>query len=556
MGFLSHRFAEPEHGAPIKDDGGNAITEAFDAKYHGYPSRGDFSSNVDHYPHAISTPLPVPYEHLDFLAHRFTEIEHGAPTKDDGGNAFSPEGFDPESNMSTSASGISPRFLRQDDQDNKVDASQFDQSFFQNRLRNSSFITTPTSAADVRYNLNEFRRTMPSDENTDNMPGATSANYADAGPIQTEGTMNRIDQSYTNDGDGLNKDMDTTGTTGSENCMESSQGVDASGMNTVDAGIYERNRDYAQDNLLKDCFSKGPESTQKTSTDQPITCDFNPHKERSDDNMTDGLDSTAGNIQVSSVHPYTSKNHGMFDASEVKDLKNNVSSMNAINQSSTTGNIGQTVDIGATSAGLGAAGTVITDYENQTPNDKDQHPGSTTKVPSQNNQDRSTGDTTISANKMVNKLKTNTNVSRFKDDDMTDQQSDNRGESISANEIISQLKDILTKVQKNPEYQQAISSILSLFNDWGERLKSGDNDAMDRRRSSAVSVSEQKEYYTAVASREAKTIIEDWAQGKPLDPLIEQVMDLASKLKKDGNLQELYKKVINHINTLLAQHSY
>lgn len=116
-------------------------------------------------------------------------------------------------------------------------------------------------------------------------------------------------------------------------------------------------------------------------------------------------------------------------------------------------------------------------------------------------------------------------------------------DSVSTDELISKLKEIVTSIQKNPEYQEAISTLFSLFGVWGQKMKNGTG-GMDRRRSSAVDVPEQAEYYRNIATFEAKTIIEDWAQGKSLDPILQQFYHISNKLKHDDDLRKLSDKVI------------
>lgn len=115
-------------------------------------------------------------------------------------------------------------------------------------------------------------------------------------------------------------------------------------------------------------------------------------------------------------------------------------------------------------------------------------------------------------------------------------------DSSSIDELVSRLKEIVTSIQKKPEYQEAISTLFNLFGVWGKKMRTGDG-GMDRRRSSAVSIPEQAEYYRNVATFEAKTIIEDWAQGKSLDPILQQLSRLSNKLKQDESLKQLSGKV-------------
>lgn len=185
-------------------------------------------------------------------------------------------------------------------------------------------------------------------------------------------------------------------------------------------------------------------------------------------------------------------------------------------------------EIGSTSGlgvGTGAAAAISTasNREQQTQEGK-----------TQTSSDLPNKDTRISANAIVNKMKqkTGTDGEVAKDEGGQD--------SISANEIISKLKEILITVQKNPEYQEAMSTLMYLFGTWGDRIKTG---KMDRRRSSAVPVPEQNEYYKTTAAHEAKTIIEDWAQGKSLDPILQQFSEVSTKLKQDDTLKNLMKKV-------------
>ncbi|KAI8333214.1 hypothetical protein BD560DRAFT_306242, partial [Blakeslea trispora] len=124
-------------------------------------------------------------------------------------------------------------------------------------------------------------------------------------------------------------------------------------------------------------------------------------------------------------------------------------------------------------------------------------------------------------------------------------------------QVVDQLKKIMLTIQKNPEYQQAISILLTLFSDWGKRLTTNNNfQRFDRRRSSTVDPSEQGEYYLYTSSRECKTILEDWAQGKSLDPIIERGNNLADKMRQDNQLNSLCNKVASYIQQLLKEPDY
>ncbi|KAI8967022.1 hypothetical protein BDF20DRAFT_983364 [Mycotypha africana] len=123
------------------------------------------------------------------------------------------------------------------------------------------------------------------------------------------------------------------------------------------------------------------------------------------------------------------------------------------------------------------------------------------------------------------------------------------------NEVISKLKETMAIIQKNPEYQQAITTLISLFDVWSKRISSG-KDKFERRRSSTISSSEQAEYYLNIATVEAKTIIEDWAQGTSLNPLLQQTYEVSSNIKHDMTINNLLTAASNYIKRLMKEPEY
>ncbi|OBZ89505.1 Uncharacterized protein C32A11.02c [Choanephora cucurbitarum] len=145
----------------------------------------------------------------------------------------------------------------------------------------------------------------------------------------------------------------------------------------------------------------------------------------------------------------------------------------------------------------------------------------------------------------------------FIESTVSDGDDSSKDTSTALDQIMTQLKKIMITIQKNPEYQQAMSVLLTLFSDWGNRLTTNsDFQRFNHRSSSTVDPSEQGEYYLYTSSREGKTILEDWAQGKSLDPIIEKGNNLAEKLKQDSHLKDLCNKVTNYIQRLLQEPDY
>ena len=277
--------------------------------------------------------------------------------------------------------------------------------------------------------------------------------------------------------------------------------------------------DYNADYLNKDLPSiESDASTHSAILDKTATSSHPKRNSFNENHMYQGVDGQRHMDDGSNTKPIISNREAVrrMSSGENIDL--------AAHPTKPGSGIGPASALGA-GAGTGVAAAVATtsNREQQTQDDK-----------TQTSSDFPNKDTRISANKVVNKMKqqTGTDGEVAKDEDEQD--------SISANEIINKLKEILITVQKNPEYQEAMSTLMSLFSTWGNRLKTGQ---MDRRRSSAVPVPEQKEYYKSTAAHEAKTIIEDWAQGRSLDPVLRQFSEVSNKLKQDDTLKNLMKKV-------------
>ncbi|CAO0796486.1 unnamed protein product [Mucor circinelloides] len=244
-----------------------------------------------------------------------------------------------------------------------------------------------------------------------------------------------------------------------------------------------------------------------------------------------GVDGQVHNDEGSNTHPILSNREAVRRMSSGEDLD---LSAHPTNPGS---GIGAAAAFGAAaSTGAAAATAAAATHPNEQQSGDD----------SGNQFDK---DTRISANKIVNKVKQKAG----NQDQTEEKEQEQEQDSISAGEIISKLKEILTTVQKKPEYQEAMSTLMSLFGTWGNRLKTGQ---MDRRRSSAVPVPEQNEYYRNTAAFEAKTIIEDWAQGRSLDPILQQFTEISSNLKQDESLKNLMHKIIAYVQKMLQEPGY
>lgn len=108
-------------------------------------------------------------------------------------------------------------------------------------------------------------------------------------------------------------------------------------------------------------------------------------------------------------------------------------------------------------------------------------------------------------------------------------------------EIIRRLKFVLADVQRHSDYQEAIDTIISLFKTWSGRLSVA-KEAGDK--STEAAAQQRRESNVVQAEQEIKTILEDWAQGKSLDPLIDSVKRIMQDVRDDPELRQCYDEVM------------
>ena len=124
----------------------------------------------------------------------------------------------------------------------------------------------------------------------------------------------------------------------------------------------------------------------------------------------------------------------------------------------------------------------------------------------------------------------------------------------NVDDIVDRLKTVLGEVQGNSEYQDAINTIFRLFEKWGQQ-------AGGAAESSGSMVAQTTQEYRSdpnlsVANAEIKTIIEDWAQGRSLDPLIRGIDTIVQDVKNDNSLRQCYDQAVQYIQRLLKEPGY
>ncbi|KAI8366790.1 uncharacterized protein BYT42DRAFT_504682 [Radiomyces spectabilis] len=122
------------------------------------------------------------------------------------------------------------------------------------------------------------------------------------------------------------------------------------------------------------------------------------------------------------------------------------------------------------------------------------------------------------------------------------------------NDLIERLKAALGEVQQHPDYQSAIDSVIGLFNSWSNRAGA----ITQRTAGMATEAAQQTRGNEAwsQAELELKTILEDWAQGLSLDPLIQTLKNVLDNVRNDQNLRTYKDDVARYLQRLLKEPNY
>ncbi|KAI9259878.1 hypothetical protein BY458DRAFT_478682 [Sporodiniella umbellata] len=112
-------------------------------------------------------------------------------------------------------------------------------------------------------------------------------------------------------------------------------------------------------------------------------------------------------------------------------------------------------------------------------------------------------------------------------------------------ELIRRLQRVLTEIQRHPDYQQAIETLIRLVKTWSGRVSQMSNE-----------IDVRQEPARDLAEREFKTLLETWAQGQSIDPLLNDVQTVMKDARQDPELRDYYHTVMHYVNRLLREPGY
>lgn len=120
-------------------------------------------------------------------------------------------------------------------------------------------------------------------------------------------------------------------------------------------------------------------------------------------------------------------------------------------------------------------------------------------------------------------------------------------------ELLDRLRSVIGQVQSNPEYQSAIDTIVRLLKSWSDRFGQISQDIQNKAENQD---NDQQSRYRDLAERETKVIIESWAQGQSMDPLLEKIRHIKEDMNNDDELRHYYDALVHYLDNLARKPGY
>ncbi|KAG1401413.1 hypothetical protein G6F60_006399 [Rhizopus arrhizus] len=110
-------------------------------------------------------------------------------------------------------------------------------------------------------------------------------------------------------------------------------------------------------------------------------------------------------------------------------------------------------------------------------------------------------------------------------------------------ELLHRLQRVLGQIQQHPDYQRAIETLIRLVKSWSNRLSQKTDDMSDRSDD-------------AVSKREFKSLVEAWAQGQSIDPLLNSLQQVMRDARNDPELHDYYGTVMDYVKRMVREPEY
>ncbi|CAI2183236.1 12595_t:CDS:2 [Funneliformis geosporum] len=111
--------------------------------------------------------------------------------------------------------------------------------------------------------------------------------------------------------------------------------------------------------------------------------------------------------------------------------------------------------------------------------------------------------------------------------------------------LVERFKNVMIETQSRPEYQQALSNIINIVSCITQQSKEVSGHVANKTKTQVQESTDEESLQ--IAKQNAKDLIENFANRKSLDPLINALRELGSRIKTDEDLRSYFKDLQDFI---------
>ncbi|CAG8551601.1 9234_t:CDS:2 [Funneliformis caledonium] len=121
-------------------------------------------------------------------------------------------------------------------------------------------------------------------------------------------------------------------------------------------------------------------------------------------------------------------------------------------------------------------------------------------------------------------------------------------------QLVERFKNVMIETQSRPEYQQALSNLINIVSHVTQQSKEVTGHVATQTKTQVQESTDETSLQ--IAKQNAKDLIENFANHKSLDPLINALREFGSRVKTDEDLRSFFKDLQNFILSSLRDTQY
>jgi len=120
--------------------------------------------------------------------------------------------------------------------------------------------------------------------------------------------------------------------------------------------------------------------------------------------------------------------------------------------------------------------------------------------------------------------------------------------------LVERFKKVILETQSRPEYQEVLEDLVNIISQLGDKSKSVTDHAVSTAKTQAGGATDKTDLQ--IAQENAKRLIENFANHKSLDPLINSLRDLGNNVQRDGELKSYLSELKQFVLSSLRDRQF